>query len=77
MNGIEKYVDSLGRVVIPMKFREKLGIESNSKILISLENGIILMTPAIKHCALCNKRINDKTNFRLCEECISEIRKEK
>ena len=74
MNGFEKEVDSLGRVVIPMNFRKELGIEQNSKVLITLDNGAILMSPAIKHCALCGEKIKGDTKFRLCKKCISKVK---
>lgn len=45
MNGIEKEVDNLGRVVIPMEFRKRLGIVSNSKVMVSLEGDIIVFSP--------------------------------
>ena len=77
MNGIEKDIDSLGRVVIPMKFRKELGIEANSKILVSLEDGLILMSPRIKYCALCGRKIKGAPKFRLCEKCIAEVKAEK
>ena len=31
MDGIEKEIDALGRVVIPIEFRNKLGIDKNEK----------------------------------------------
>ena len=77
MNGIEKDVDSLGRVVIPIKFRKKLGVESNSKVLVSLEDDMILISPANKHCALCGTKIENTQKFRLCNCCISMIKSEK
>ena len=32
---IEREIDDVGRVVIPMEYRKNLGIEFNSKVLIS------------------------------------------
>ena len=56
MNGIEKDMDNLGRVVIPIKYRRKLGIENNSTVLVSLEDDTILIHPKNRHCALCGKK---------------------
>ena len=77
MNGIEKDIDSLGRVVIPIKFRKKLGIESNSKVFVSMEDDMILISPANKYCALCGAKIENVQKFRLCNSCISKIKSEK
>ena len=74
MNGFEKEVDSLGRVVIPMSFRKELGIEQNSKVIITLENGAVHMSPVIKQCALCGVKIKEDTKFRLCKKCISKVK---
>ncbi|MBQ8393379.1 MAG: AbrB/MazE/SpoVT family DNA-binding domain-containing protein [Clostridia bacterium] len=74
MNGIEKDMDNLGRVVIPIKFRKKLGIEDNSTVLVSLEDNAILISPANKCCVLCGKKVEDEQKFRLCQSCIAEIK---
>ena len=74
MNGIEKDVDNLGRIVLPIKYRKKLGIESNSKVLVTLEDDGIIISPTIKHCALCGKNIEKENKFKLCDECILKIR---
>ena len=76
MNGIEKDIDSLGRVVIPIKFRKRLGIQSNSKVIISLENGTILISPARGLCALCGKKVEENQKLRLCGDCVSKIKSE-
>ena len=76
MNGIEKEIDSLGRVVIPATFRKKLGIKSNARVLISLEDNIITISPSIKHCALCGKAINKEQTLRICNDCILKIKSE-
>ncbi len=74
MNGFEKEVDSLGRVVIPMTIRRALGIESNSKVSVTLQDGTVVMMPAIKKCALCGSKISEEMKFRLCAECVSQVK---
>ena len=75
MNGIEKEVDNLGRVVIPMDFRKRLGIVSNSKVMVSLEGDIIVISPSEKYCALCGHTIDNNEGFlRLCGAYIAKIR---
>lgn len=76
MNGIEKEIDNLGRVVIPASFRKKLGIESNARVFISLEDDVITISPSIKHCALCGKKLNPKHRLRLCDACVLKIKSE-
>ena len=52
MNGIEKEVDNLGRIVLPVKFRRESGINACSKFIMSLEDESIVIRPANRHCAL-------------------------
>ena len=74
MKGIEREIDRLGRVVIPIEFRKKLGIEFNSKVLISLSNGEIIITAQKSHCALCGKEIDANYHeLQLCGKCIDKI----
>ena len=74
MNGIEKYIDDLGRVVIPMKFRDKLGMKCRAKVFVNLKENAVSISLAEKYCILCGSvdRINDE--FRLCKECINKIK---
>lgn len=48
MNEIEKEIDNLGRVVIPIDFRNKLGIKNKDKVLVALKNSSIVLTAAKK-----------------------------
>ena len=41
MDGIEKYIDDLGRAVIPMKFGDKLGMKSRSKVFVNLKENAV------------------------------------
>ena len=73
MKGIDKHIDDLGRVVLPAKYRSKLGMKSKSKVLVSLEENSIIITPITKCCALCGsfKDINEELN--LCEGCLKKV----
>lgn len=75
MGIIEKEIDSLGRIVIPVRFRKKLGLKTNSKVSISLEGDVIFISSSEKICALCGKALSDKRDIRLCDYCIKEARR--
>ena len=77
MSAIEKEVDNLGRIVIPIEFRKKLNIELNSKVLVFLENDTLIISPTTKCCALCGAKIEGTQKFRLCKACITEIKCDK
>ena len=74
MHGIEKEIDTLGRVVIPKEFRKQLGLGENSKVLISSAGGIIFITPCSGCCALCAEKIEGNKKIRLCKKCISLVK---
>ena len=76
MNGIEKGIDLLGRVVIPIKFRRVLGLDAGAKVFVSLEEDLIIISPKDKRCALCGVVISEKNKMRLCSLCISKVKSE-
>ena len=71
--GIEKRIDMLGRVVVPIELRRKAGIELNSKVVLSFERGVITISSGYS-CALCGARIGTFREYRLCEDCIDKIK---
>ncbi|MBR2010787.1 MAG: AbrB/MazE/SpoVT family DNA-binding domain-containing protein [Clostridia bacterium] len=73
--GIEKELDNLGRIVLPVKFRNQLGLKSEDKVLISLHNDTIFITPTQRYCALCGKHVTGKHDLRLCNACIQAVKK--
>ena len=73
---IERSVDKLGRVVLPIKYREKLGIKADDKVIIDLDGDTIMISPTKSICALCGDIIADPENMRICDTCLSKIRNE-
>ena len=76
MNGIEKEIDSLGRVVIPIKYRKRLGLMKGARVFVSLDESVISISPQNQICALCGKTIDKKMKYRLCVSCITKIKSE-
>ncbi|MBQ8719949.1 MAG: AbrB/MazE/SpoVT family DNA-binding domain-containing protein [Clostridia bacterium] len=76
MSGVEKEVDKLGRVVIPIPYREKLGIEARTKVNVSLQGDNIIISPTNRHCALCGKKMKNEKRIRLCDSCIFKVKSE-
>ena len=75
MNGIEIKIDELGRLVIPIKYRRKLGIIAKDKLLISLRESSLVITPILRKCALCGEKLTGDEKIQLCENCISKVNK--
>ena len=76
MKGIEREIDRLGRVVIPMEYRKELGIEYQSRVLILLSNGEIVIRPHKRSCALCGEILEGERNIPLCDSCIEKTKNE-
>ena len=74
MDGTEREIDKLGRVVIPIKIRRKLNLKPTSKVLIYLDGDKIVITATESHCAICGEKITHKRAIRLCDNCIAVIR---
>ena len=74
MKGIERQIDRLGRVVLPISFRRCLNLSENSSVYISLENDAIIITPTEKRCALCGSVSNLHSDLQLCESCIKQVK---
>ncbi len=76
MDGIEKEIDPLGRVVIPARFRKKLGLESGAKVLILIDGDTICISAQSRICALCGSAVDKTQRIRLCAKCILKIKSE-
>ena len=76
MSGIERKVDKLGRVVLPVGYREHLGLAENSKVNISMENEAILITPVGEKCVMCGSKEEINKSLSLCPHCIERVKAE-
>ena len=73
-SGIEKEVDALGRVVLPKDFRKKLGLETNSKVLISIDGDSLHIQPTDQVCAICKKHAEINPELKICSSCIEKVK---
>lgn len=73
--GIEREVDNLGRVVLPIEFRKKMGIERNSRVTITMEDEGVLIRAADSVCSMCKRQAELKAELGLCAECIERVKK--
>ena len=73
MRGIEKRVDKLGRVVIPIKYRRRLGLKEHSLVLVSLDEDSVSITSAERLCALCGNPNEIDFELRICRPCIEKV----
>ena len=76
MNGIEKKIDNLGRVVIPSSIREAMQMEADDRIELFIRNGELVITPLKQVCAVCGTVSDEKNEMRVCHKCIERIKSE-
>ena len=74
MSSIERRVDKLGRIVLPIGYRQRFKLSNDSRVRISLDGNSIIITPSESCCALCgcNENLNKKAH--LCSSCIQKIK---
>ncbi len=76
LKGISRYVDELGRIVIPKEMRTKLDITTETPLEIHLDGDAIVMKKDASYCVFCG-RDSAELDFRgkkLCSDCLEELK---
>jgi transcriptional pleiotropic regulator of transition state genes len=73
---METRVDKEGRVLIPVKFRNKLNINPGSQVEVCIKDEVITISNIRKSCTICNETENLKQfdNKNICERCIKKLK---
>ena len=70
-------VDSVGRMVVPIKARKALGIQGKTdlKVYIDVRGGAVVLKVARQRCLACGSMENLKSyqNIALCDRCLKEM----
>lgn len=74
--GIVRQLDSLGRIVIPIELRRKIGIEIRDYVEIYTENNCAILKKYETSCIYCGNTHNllDFHGHHICDKCIKEIK---
>ncbi|SHM19553.1 transcriptional pleiotropic regulator of transition state genes [Caldanaerovirga acetigignens] len=77
--GVVRKVDELGRVVIPIELRRTLDINEKDALEIYVDTDRIILKKYQPGCIFCGSAENIITfkGKNICEECFSELKKEK
>jgi len=73
--GINRAIDSLGRIVVPVEFRRALGIGDHDLVEISLDDDRIVLTRVERACVFC-RATTDLSEFRdrpVCQSCVTAL----
>ena len=73
--GIVRRVDELGRVVIPMELRNKLGIAVKDPIEIFVDGSNIVLKKYEQNCIFCGstKDLLEYKGRLICDKCADQI----
>lgn len=73
---VVRKVDPLGRVVLPVKLRKKLGIGTNDPVEMFLDNGKIQISKYSPKCIFCGST-NGVSNYKgknICTSCVENLK---
>ena len=62
-------IDKHGKILVPAKEREKMGLFSGQRVELSFSEDFILIKPYRYKCKLCGANIPEGSKTGSCEEC--------
>ena len=74
--GIIRKVDELGRVVLPVEIRNRLGIDPGDGVEVFLEDDKIILRRVGQKCAVCGSsdKLIDIGDKQICLDCLQSIK---
>lgn len=75
--GMARKVDELGRIVIPIETRRKMGINRGDMVEFLVDGDSVVVKKYLPTCTFCNETGNLKKykGKDLCRRCLDEIRR--
>lgn len=77
VDGIQRKIDELGRVVLPMEMRKALTMVEKSTVNIRIEGNKITLERVDCHCQICGRTGDELVPVKkcfLCPECVENIK---
>lgn len=73
--GVVRRVDELGRIVIPIELRNKLGIVEKDPLEIYVEGSNIVLKKFETNCVFCgnSKKLIEYQDKLVCSKCIKKL----
>jgi len=75
--GTVRHVDELGRIVLPIETRKRLGLEPKDPVEIFVEKDRVVLKKYEPACVFCGEA-DDIVDFRdkkICRACLDEMKK--
>jgi transcriptional pleiotropic regulator of transition state genes len=72
---IVRHIDELGRIVIPIEIRKRLGIGEKDPVEISVHGDTILLEKPRSVCVFCGsgQKLGEHRGRSVCRSCICEL----
>ncbi len=64
-----------GRIVIPKSIRKEMNVEEGSPLVITYEEGAVVVRVDKSTCGRCGSPIEFERTLPLCDKCIGEVLK--
>jgi transcriptional pleiotropic regulator of transition state genes len=75
--GIVRKLDELGRVVLPVELRRRLGIDIKDTLELKVDGGYVILEKYKPKCMFCKSTedLTQKLGKQICSNCLKEIAK--
>ena len=72
---VDRPLDNLGRLCIPIEYRRALGLQDGSKLAVQLSGNQIIMSKSMCRCCICgSEELSEKVkHMNICEVCLGSI----
>ncbi len=71
---IERKVDDLGRIVLPIEHRNAMGIGKDAILSMEFVDNTIVLTRISPSCKICHSAKDVDAKLKVCGECIKKIK---
>lgn len=71
---VERTVDELGRIVIPVEMRNELDMGPKALVRVFVEDNRLIIEKSAPTCKLCGAVIDDDSEYVICKSCIADIK---
>jgi AbrB family transcriptional regulator, transcriptional pleiotropic regulator of transition state genes len=73
--GIVRNLDELGRIVIPIEIRKRLGLGEKDPLEISVQDDVIMLSRPESSCVFCGSGdgLREHRGRAVCGDCVAEL----
>ena len=75
---IQRKMDHLGRIVLPLEFREALGLKESDAVSLTLAEDLVTLEKATPRCVFCEEKkglLPAYLGKRICRRCLEKLQR--